>query len=456
MNRTSLALFMALLLGGCSTLRSDYHTPAAQLPPQWQQPVTGSSQLQQQKWWMAFGDPTLDGLIEQALKHNNDLALAGLKLQKARMQADLTGSNRWPTPAAEVNGSSSKAWDKGSASTRSYNASLSVSYEVDLWGRLAASRDAARWEAEATAEDRAATALTLIGTTAGYYWQIAYLNEAITLGEQSLADTRRAWQLAEVKYRAGAVGALDVVQAKQDLATQQASLLDLRNQREAARNALALLFDAAPEQHQPERAGLQSATLPDVAPEAPASLLGRRPDLRASEWRLRSTLATADNTRLSLYPVFSLTGSAGGSSGSLSNVLSNPIATLGAGLTLPFVDWQRQNIQIDMASNDYQQAVVSFRQDLYNALGEVENGLAARHYYLQQGEQLTQALDLARQSERLSEVQYRSGKSTLQDWLDAQQKRRTAELALSQNRLTLLKNQMSLYQALGGSDRAGS
>jgi len=118
------------------------------------------------------------------------------------------------------------------------------------------------------------------------------------------------------------------------------------------------------------------------------------------------------------------------------------------------VDWQRQNIQIDMASNDYQQAVVSFQQDLYNALGEVENGLAARHYYLQQGEQLTKALDLARQSERLSEVQYRSGKSTLQDWLDAQQKRRTAELALSQNRLTLLKNQMSLYQALGGSDRS--
>lgn len=456
MNRTSLALIMALLLGGCSALRSDYHTPSAQLPPEWQQPVTGSVQLQQAKWWDSFADPTLSGLIDNALKRNNDLALAGLKLQKARLQADLTGANRWPTPSAEVSASSAKAWEQGSASTRSYNASLSVSYEVDLWGRLAASRDAANWEAQATAEDRAATALTLIGTTAGYYWQIAYLNEAITLSEQSLADTRRALQLAEVKYHAGAVGALDLVQAKQDLASQEASLSDLRNQREAARTALALLFDAAPEQHQPERSELHSATLPDVAPDAPAALLGRRPDLRASEWRLRATLASADNTRLSLYPVFSLTGSAGGSSDSLTNVLSNPIATLGAGLTLPFVDWQRQNIQIDMASNDYQQAVVSFRQDLYNALGEVENGLAARHYYLQQGEQLSLALELARQSERLLEVQYRSGKSTLQDWLDAQQKRRTAELALSQNLLTLLKNQMSLYQALGGAERTGS
>ena len=133
------------------------------------------------------------------------------------------------------------------------------------------------------------------------------------------------------------------------------------------------------------------------------------------------------------------------------NVLSNPIATLGAGLSLPFVDWQRQQIRIDMADNDYQQAVVSFRQDLYNALGEVENALAARHYYQLQGEQLASSLALAKRSEQLAEVKYRNGASSLQDWLDEQQKRRSAELALSQNRLSLLKNQMSLYQALGGS-----
>ena len=177
---------------------------------------------------------------------------------------------------------------------------------------------------------------------------------------------------------------------------------------------------------------MQQITLPEVAAGLPASLLSRRPDLRASEWRLRSTLATADNTRLSLYPVFSLTGSAGGSSQALSNVLSNPIATLGAGLSLPFVDWQRQQIQIDMADNDYQQAVVSFRQDLYNALGEVENALAARHYYQLQGEQLASSLALAKRSEQLAEVKYRNGASSLQDWLDEQKKRRSAELALHQ------------------------
>ncbi len=451
MNRLPLALMMALLLAGCSTLRSDYQSPRTSLPPQWQQPVTGTATLQQQKWWHAFGDPRLDALIEQALTRNNDLALAALKLQKARMQAGLTDTTQWPTPAAELGASSSKAWETGNGSTRSYHASASLSYELDLWGRLAASRDAARWEAEASAEERAATALSLIGNTAGYYWQIAYLNEAITLGEQSLADTRRALQLAEVKYRAGAVGELDLLQARQDLASQEAALSDLRNQREQARTALALLFDAAPEQHQAERANLQQITLPEVAAGLPASLLSRRPDLRASEWRLRSTLATADNTRLSLYPVFSLTGSAGGSSLALSNVLSNPIATLGAGLSLPFVDWQRQQIQIDMADNDYQQAVVSFRQDLYNALGEVENALAARHYYQLQGEQLASSLALAKRSEQLAEVKYRNGASSLQDWLDEQKKRRSAELALSQNRLSLLKNQMSLYQALGGS-----
>ena len=451
------ALMLALagllpLLSGCSALRSDYQTPEVTMPALWQQASSNqvaSAQLTS-LWWQAFNDPQLNALIGEVLQRNPDLAVAGIKLRKARLQADLTATNRTPDLTVGASSQVSAPLDGGS-STHSYSTQASLSYELDLWGRLASSRDAARWEAEATAQDKAATALSLVGTTAAIYWQIGYLNESLALGEANLADTRRALDLAILKHQAGATDGLDLLQARQDLATQEAELTQTRQQLVEQRNALALLFDAPPEQWQVhERQELKNLQLPTIQPGLPAELLARRPDLQASELRLRSTLASGDNTRLSLYPVLSLTGSAGGESLSLSKVLQDPVGSLGAGLTLPFVNWNQQQLNVQVADAEYAQAVVEFRQSLYQALSEVEDKLAAATHYQQQAEQLQAAFDLASRSEQLAEIRYRQGATGVQSWLDEQQKRRSAELALAENRLNQLNNQMQLFQALGG------
>lgn len=454
-SRSSLVLALAgllPLLSGCSALRSDYQTPNVTLPAAWQQAATSQVVAPQLAplWWQAFNDPQLDALIGDVLQRNPDLAVAGIKLRKARLQADLTATNLTPDLAVGATSQVSQPLDGGS-SVRSYSAQTSLSYELDLWGRLASSRDAARWEAEATAQDKAATALSLVGTTAAIYWQIGYLNESLALGEQNLADTRRALDLAILKHQAGATDGLDLLQARQDLATQEAELTQTRQQLVEQCNALALLFDTPPEQWpSQERPSLKNLELPLVPAGLPAELLARRPDLQASELRLRSTLASGDNTRLSLYPVLSLTGAAGGESSSLSKVLQDPVGTLGAGLSLPFVNWNQQQLNVQLADADYAQAVVEFRQSLYQALSEVENKLAASSHYQQQAEQLQAAFTLASRSEQLAEVRYRQGATGIQSWLDEQQKRRTAELALAENRLNQLNNQMQLFQALGG------
>lgn len=451
--RAPLALCLAALLpllAGCSALRSDYHRPEAALPTAWQQAVSAPTPQSTELWWQAFDDPRLNALIDEVLRQNADLAVAGLKLRKARLQAKLTATNL--TPDLEVGASHQvSAPLNGGDSARNYNTQASLSYELDLWGRLASSRDAARWEAEATAQDKAATALSLVGTTAALYWQIGYLNESLALGEANLADTRRALELATLKHRVGATDGLDLLQAQQDLATQEAALTQTRQQLIEQRNALALLFDTPPEQWQShELASLNDRALPLVPAGLPAELLARRPDLQASEMRLRSTLASGDNTRLSLYPVLSLTGSAGSESSSLSRVLQDPVGTLGAGLTLPFVNWNQQQLNVQLADAEYAQAVVEFRQSLYQALSEVENKLAAARHYHEQADQLQAAFTLAQRSEQLAEVRYRQGATGVQSWLDEQQKRRTAELALAENRLNQLNNRMQLFQALGG------
>ena len=200
----------------------------------------------------------------------------------------------------------------------------------------------------------------------------------------------------------------------------------------------------------PERQRLPEGALPQVQAGLPASLLGQRPDLQAAEQRLKKYLANVDTTRASYYPSFTLTGTLGTSSTSLVEVVKNPYAALGAGLALPFIQWNTMRLHVETAQADYEEAVVNFRQTLYAALGDVENALAARKNYAEEIKQLQDSLDLAKKAEQLAEVRYLTGSTDLQTWLDTQERRRDAERAFAVVRLAQLKNSMTVYQVFGG------
>jgi outer membrane protein TolC len=161
-------------------------------------------------------------------------------------------------------------------------------------------------------------------------------------------------------------------------------------------------------------------------------------------------MANVDSTRASYYPTFTLTGNLGTSSTGLLNVLQNPYAALGAGLTLPFIQWNTMKLNVEISKTEYEEAVVNFRQTLYSAFSDVENALSARSRYAEENSLLEESLTLARKAEELAEVRYRAGATALQSWLDTQESRRSAEKSLAENRLNRLKNLMTLYQAIGG------
>ncbi|SKA16131.1 efflux transporter, outer membrane factor (OMF) lipoprotein, NodT family [Trichlorobacter thiogenes] len=450
--RLALAFCMMLLLSSCSLLpRSEFAQPQMTLPAGWQQhqTVDGASIVAGDGWWKSFNDPLLDQLIERALRSNNNLVVAAIKVRRAQLQAGLANTNL--TPSLNAGATSSLSQDLTSkTTTQSHAVTGQLSYELDLWGRLASIRDAARWEAEATEQDRRSTALSLIGTVATAYWQIAWLNQRISLAEASIAAAEKTVQLVQIKYQSGAVSGIDLVQAEQTVASQQATLVQLQQQRIEARNTLALLFDQAPQQHLAEQQRLPDAALPAIKAGLPVELLARRPDLRAAELRLREYLANVDASRASFYPTFTLTGNLGSSSISLEQVLKNPIATLGAGLTLPFLQWNTAKLTVAVSQTSYEEAVVNFRQTLYTALGDVENSLAAVRSYQEQGKHLERALQLAQQAEQRAAVRYQAGATGVQAWLDEQERSRTAEIQLLENRLNRLKARMTLHQALGG------
>jgi NodT family efflux transporter outer membrane factor (OMF) lipoprotein len=445
------AVLLAASLTGCAAqVHTPYAAPDVNLPATWAQPAD-SYATAQDRWWTEFGDPVLNRLVEEALARNNDLAVAALAVRKAQLQAELAGSDRLPSLSVQGSADLSRNLGSESRETRSFAASTAVSYELDLWGKLSSTHDAARWEAVATEEDRASAALALTGTTASFYWQIGYLNQRIALSEASIAYARRTLELVRVQKAAGAATALEILEAERSLASQEASHTTLVQQRVEARNSLAILFDGPPQSLQTtEPRDLASARLPAAEAGLPAQLLARRPDLRAAESRLRAALATTDATRASFYPSINLSGSLGGSSEELARLLSNPIAALGADLTLPFVQWRDMRRNIKISETEYEQAVIGFRQTLYSALADVENSLSARQQYLAQAEKLEQTLQAARQTEELYRIRWQAGGSTLQDWLDAQENRRQAESSLAENRFNQLQNHITLAKALGG------
>jgi NodT family efflux transporter outer membrane factor (OMF) lipoprotein len=438
------------LLAGCAT-RTPYERPVAPLPAAFtHQASSMQATMRDDMWWRAFGDPTLDALVDLAIARNPDLAAAAVRVRRAYLEARLAGNALLPIPGGSLSTGLSRPMS-GAARRSTENAigSVGLAWEVDLFRRLDARRDAARFEAEATAEDRDGVFLALVGTTASLYWQIALANERIALGEQSLAYARRTQSLVGTQYSAGGVSALEVREAEQTVTSQEAALTEVRQARVRAREALMVLLNGAPAPTDEPRS-LRTKPLPSIAAGLPADLLGRRPDLRAAELRLRSVLANVDATKASFYPALTLTGALGTSSSGLLNLLANPVATLGAGLTLPFLNINAMRIETQIARTRYKEAVILFRKSLYGALAEVEAALSARAELAMQGLALRRARDAAADAERLYEIRYRAGAVPLRTWLDAQERRRAADLALSSNRLAQLQNQITLHQALGG------
>lgn len=447
-----IAISIALLSGCGLLMRSDFEPPALQVPEQWQHTQL-NGQVSLDPWWQKFNQPELDQLISQVLSSNNDLTLATLTLQKARLQAGLARDDLYPQLSSNNTASVNKPLDGGSSS-KAFQANLSVSYEVDLWGKVSANIDQAQWTALASLEDRESTAQSLVATTASLYWQIGYLHQRIELSNKSIEHSRQTLALTQRQYASGAVTELNVLESQRSLAGQEASHSQLLQQLVEAENALAILLNRAPGQVAVEIKQLPDSAVPEVGVGIPADLVGRRPDVKAALYQLRSALASKDATYASYFPSLSLTGSVGESTSELKELLRNPVGSLGAGLVLPFLQWNQMQINNDIADIDYQSAIVSYRKTLYSAFEDVDNAISAKQQYAYQGEKLEVQFSAAAQAEAIYESQYRHGAIGIQNWIDAQENRRSAEAALLENRYNQLTAQATLYQALGGSDIA--
>lgn len=442
------SLAFCIALGGCSQ-HSSYQRPELDLAPEWQQASSSLLTEQITPWWGQFDDPQINKLVEAVLEANPDMHVAALKLKSAMLSSELADTNLTPTVNSSIGISSNKDLKRGK-SQRMVGPSLSLSYEIDLWGKLASVRDQASWEALASEQDLASTRLLLIGNTLDLYWQLGYLDAAITLGERQLANLVRTEQLTQTKFNAGAITQLDLAQTRQQQAAKKAELASFKAQQEQARNALRLLLGRSRGPLGYTYTAIANQIIPEVALGIPADVLARRPDVKAAELRLRKTLAKGDEIRTSFYPTLNLTGSVSTTSDRLAQMLQNPVGSLGANLVLPFLEYNRTQLAIESSELDYQIAQTEFRKQLYTALVEVEDNLAARHYGLQRLDYLQEQLNYAQDAERLAKARFLAGATGVQELLDEQNRLGDAQQSMLAQQKELLTITAKIYRALGG------
>lgn len=452
MKKVTLMLAATLLLSGCGGwFRSDYQRPMLSVPPAWRVQDSGADWLQNTPhWWDNFQDPLLSSTLNRVLLENNDLAKAGLQLQLARLEAGLTNTNLTPDVNVGGNASNSRNLRRDTTPTESYSASFALSYELDLWGKLARTREQAEWQVKATEQDRQNTALTLLGTTADLYWQIASLNQQIASQQKSVALAGQTQRLVLAKYNAGAVGQMDVLQAQQTVLSRSSQLANLHQQREAARNALAILFNRSPLDRLPERSALDTGQDIPVMQRLPVEVIARRPDIQAAEWRLRASLAGSDVARLNFFPSLSLSASLSAGSAVFQRWFNNPVGAAGSALTLPFVEWNTVQLTVAKSDISVQQAAIDFRSTVYTALSEVDNAQAQRLSYQQQRQRQRQDLALSERRLALAQARYRAGSISFQTLLDAQDSMLSSATSLTTLQYGYLNATMKLWLALGG------
>jgi len=445
---------MTLMLTGCGqALESEYQRPILSVPDAWRVQDSSSKAVAfSRHWWDNFGDPQLSRLIVSTLQSNDDLALAGIRLRQAQLAAGIADLNLTPDFAAGGTVSNTKNLHRNSTPTESYNNTLSTSYELDLWGKLARTREQSDWLAKASEQDLQATALSIIGTTSQLYWQIASLNQQIGNVQQSLEIARETLRMVNSRWKAGDLGQLDYLQAQQTVLSRENTLHELRQQRDESRNALAILLSRPPGQYPAERQTLDIHQSVPVAQRLPLETIAKRPDVQSAELKLRAALAGSDAARLSFYPSLSLSASLNAGAAVFQQWFSNPARTLGSVVDLPFIQWNKVQLTVEQSGLDVQSAAIQFRSTSYSALQDIDNAMSQRLTWQQEKQRRLDDLALSQQRLGLVESQYRYGSVSYQALLDAQNALLDSENALVKIQYNYLYSTMKLWLALGGGE----
>lgn len=446
------ALLALALLAGCAAPPAEPPHSPPPLPTRYDEAPAGTASIDPQ-WWNSFAAPELDALIAQAVAGSSDLAIAAERVRQAELTVRSAGASLFPGLSGGLSTSDRYTDAPGAAGNTAGTSgvSLSASYEIDLWGRLAANVQSATASLQASRFDLQTARLSVASGVANAYFQVIALRVRLAIAQDNLAIAERVFKVVQARYNNGAASALDLSRQRTTVLGQRAIIEPLQVQERQTLAALAILLGRYPQGFQITGMPLDALAVPAVAAGLPSELLLRRPDLASAEAQLAAADANVAFARASLLPSVQLSGSAGLASSALLS-LANPTFSLGltASVAQTLFDGGRLRNQVLISESQRRVLVESYRQAIHVALKEVEDSLSniARN----RGQEASQLAirDEAQRALRLAELRYREGVDDLLSTLDAQRTLFSAQDQLAQQRLARLTSAVDLYKALGG------
>ncbi len=461
----------SIILAGCTTVGPDYATPKSSAPDDWTSWRSGDAALHipleaaqalPTPWWQAFNDATLDALQRRAFEASPDLQTAALRFAQARAQRSTVAAQRGP----EVNASGSATRQRQSesgASTRMigimgagpgvtellaepftlYQAGFDASWELDLWGRVRRSVEAADADVDQQAALLDLARVSLASDVARNYFELRTAQRQIRLMREDIAALGDRAGLLQARVDGGVLDHTDLQRQRAELAALKAQLPPLLAQEAASTNQIALLLGERPGALQAELAPSEAdarTALPDLALGLPSEVALRRPDIRAAEARLHSATANIGIAKANLYPSIRL-GAKFGFESYLSGEFSDwgsRAWSVGPSLNLPIFDHGRRTATVQLRELQQQEAAVNYQTTVLKAWQEIDDALSAYGAELRQSRELQIRRDAAGDAYRLAQTRYDGGITDFTAVLDAQrgylQARR--DLAASEGRLS--------------------
>jgi outer membrane protein, multidrug efflux system len=461
MKKLSLSLVMmtAILIAGC-TVGPNYHRPVVQTPATYRD-LSENTQVQPQvasyadlPWWQVFQDPQLQELIRTALKQNYDLQLATERINAARAQVTITRSNLFP----QVNGSGNFQGGKDTSSQAKFNflnLGADAAFQLDFFGKLRRATQAARAQLLATEDAKQVVVLTLVSDVASDYFTLLQLDLQLQITRNTVDAQEASVKLTNLRLQHGVATKLDVLQAQEVLDTANAQIPDLERQIAQQENAISILLGNYPQGIPRGRPLVEQALPPEVPPGLTSTLLERRPDIREAEQVLVAANAEIGVARAQFFPQISLTGSGGGAFGRssiFSGLMSSQIGvwSYGAQVTQPIFTGGALRGNLKLAESQHQQALISYREAIQHAFGDVSDALIAYQKFHQVRIRQEDSVADLRESVRLSNMRYKGGTTTYLEVLDGQRSLFSAQLTLADARGTEYQSLVQLYRALGG------
>jgi multidrug efflux system outer membrane protein len=446
---------LTFVLASCA-MGPDYERPEVPLPEVYVQESIPGASFANLDWWELFDDPELVSLIQAALINNKELAIAMASIEEARASLGFVRADQFPNLDGGASASRGNTVPGAGAPgdiSESFVLAADLYFEIDLWGKLRRSTEAARAELLATVDARNVVTITLIADVASVYLLLLDLDARVEIARRTVETRRDSLAIIQARFDKGVVPLIDVNQAEIELADATAERAALERSRALAENTLSVLLgrNPGPIQRVAHRSE-EALNIPQIPAGLPSELLERRPDIRQASQELAAQTARIGVAQALRFPSLSLTGSFGVASDDLDDFFSsdNKAWGISANLLGPIFDAGRGKARVEAERARTEQLLNAYELTVLRAFKEVEDALVEFHTFRLEAEAREAQVASARSAARLSRARYNGGVTSYLEVLESERSLFRAELLASQTRREQIVAIVSLYKALGG------